>query len=404
MNLSEHIKSLSQVKGDDLDYNVRIIPGDKIDQINELENIHHIIDNYQEHLDELFDIEFPWLDVKTREGQNTKLKWLTSNKKNSDLVHQGNWILYPWLNTLVHLPLKEDFERLHGSRNCNLISEEDQRILRSKTLAIAGMSVGSNVLLSLVMGGIGGSIKIADFDTISIPNLNRIQANSISVGMNKGVFFARKALEINPYLSIDLYRTGLKEEEFFQYFTENRVDLYIEEMDDVYLKLKSRNYARAQKIPVIMGADNGDGVLLDVERFDKEPLRPLMHGRLSDIDVDSLDKSMKFADKLMLITRMVGRSEITVDVQKSIQEVGTKLHTWPQLGTAATMVGSTLTYLARKILLDQDMPSGRYELNPLSLVPEHNTPELKDQIKNQTAEFLSGFERYQEWLTTLEKI
>ena len=228
-------------------------------------------------LEELFDITHPQLKPDNSAYAKTKASFLKSwsNKKKKEDI--GVWVYYSWSKSLIHFPPEDMYIALRTSRNRNLITPEEQKIFQNKCVGIAGMSVGSNILNTLVLIGGPRHLKIADLDSISVPNLNRLMAPVSAVGVNKGVYFARRCLEVDPFLKIDVYSKGLGVGNFKSFFEEPKLDLFIEEMDNPYLKIESRKVARNLGIPVIMAADNGDGALIDVERFDLEPDRPLLH-------------------------------------------------------------------------------------------------------------------------------
>lgn len=322
------------------------------------------IDIFEDCLNELFEIEHPWLKPSNGSFLPTKEAYLKDWKKKGPFKNQGVWVYYPWLKLLMHFPDEAIYIRLRTSRNRNLVTEDEQAILNTKTVGIAGMSVGSNVLNTMVLTGLGRHFKIADFDTISVPNLNRIMAPASAVGMNKAVFFARKSLEVDPFLKIEVFSNGLDEKHFHSFFLDKKIDVFVEEMDHPYLKIVSRKFARKNKIPVIMAADNGDGVLIDIERFDIEPARPLFHGRLDKvINLESIKRDLSFSEKLTIIANIVHLEEATPRAQDSLKQVGTILNTWPQLGTAALLAGVSLTFAARRVLLGKEMGSGRYGLS-----------------------------------------
>ncbi len=355
------------------------------------------IDIFRDCLDELFDIDNPKLKPENPEYKIEKNKFIDHWTKKGDFSKQGNWIYYPWSKTLIHFPDEDIYIKLRTSRNRNLITTDEQNKFQSNVVGIAGMSVGSNILNTLVLIGGPRHFKIADYDTISVPNLNRIMATASAVGVNKAVYFARKALEVDPYLKIDIYDKGLNISDFKNFFENPKLDLYIEEMDNPYLKIKSREYAKKLKIPVIMAADNGDGALIDVERFDLQPYRPIFHGNLDKvIDLENIKEELTFKEKLTLIANIVQLHQATTKAQMSLGDVGKTLNTWPQLGTAALTCGVTLSYVARKILLGENMKSGRYQFS-LDAGLENEYHHVKNKIKRKliTAVVMKKFKELQ---------
>ncbi len=357
-------------------------------------------------LDELFEIEYPWLKPGDSVFAHTRERFLLNWKTMGPLEEQGNWVYYPWSQQLIHYPPENIYKRLRTARNRNLITEEEQEIIRDKCIGIAGMSVGSNILNTLVLSGGVRHLKIADMDTISVPNLNRIMAPASAVGLNKAVYFARKSFEVDPYLEIDVFDKGLSVDLLDTYFKEPKLDLFIEEMDQPYLKIESRKLAKKLRVPVIMAADNGDGALIDVERFDLEPDRPLFHGRFEGIlDLDKVTEKLTFSERLTIIANMVHLEEATPRAQNSLEEVGTVLNTWPQLGTAAVTCGVALTFIARRILLGLPMPSGRYHLTlEETLVPGYLSKEQKRVRRQHTKRTMTNFNSFQKYIEDVSKI
>ena len=102
-----------------------------------------------------------------------------SNKNNI-----GVWVFYPWNNHLVHLLDENKFVKLRTARNMYKISEEEQLELKAKKIGIIGLSVGHAIALTIAQERICGEIRLADFDSIELSNLNRIRTNVKNIGMN----------------------------------------------------------------------------------------------------------------------------------------------------------------------------------------------------------------------------
>ena len=130
-------------------------------------------------------------------------------------------------------------------------------------------------------------------------------------------------------------------------------------MDSLELKFAARILCRKLGIPVLMVTDNGDNIILDVERFDKEPKRDIFHGSVKDVDPERL-ANIPYSEWVKIAVRIVGPDNLTSRMKESIKEIGKSIAAVPQLGTTATVAGSVLAFAVRKIAQGTPMPSGRY--------------------------------------------
>ncbi len=108
-------------------------------------------------------------------------------ERDKTLDTYGVWVYYPWKNQVVHILDEDEFIEVRTNRNKYKITDEEQEILRSKKIGIAGLSVGRAVATTLVLERVCGEIRLADFDELELSNLNRIQARLSEMGMNKTV-------------------------------------------------------------------------------------------------------------------------------------------------------------------------------------------------------------------------
>jgi len=123
-------------------------------------------------LEELFFIENPKLH-RSDPASKLQLKKFVAQSP-----IRGIWAYYPWLHAAVHMPPEHIYFRLRTARNRDLIEEDEQRRDRELVVGIAGLSVGSAVVSTLVATGGPRTMKLADPDTIEITNLNRIQGRT----------------------------------------------------------------------------------------------------------------------------------------------------------------------------------------------------------------------------------
>jgi hypothetical protein len=235
-------------------------------------------------------------------------------------------------------------------------------------------------------------MRIADPDRLAVVNLNRLPASVCDLGAKKAHIAARRVYEINPFQELEVLDEGVLPERIAEFLLRrNRpVDLFVEEMDNLYLKIQARRVARDLRIPVVMATDNGDNAFVDVERFDEEPNRALFHGSISEETLAAVPEVPTQADRVRIAATIVG-SDITPRTQRSLQLVGSQLPSWPQLGNAATVSGAAVSYVARRILTGQDMPSGRYHIRlDAALEPRwSDSDSVKDRDKS-TNDFTTG--------------
>ena len=134
------------------------------------------------------------------------------------------------------------------------------------------------------------------------------------------------------------------------------LDLVIEECDSLDMKFLVREAARDRRIPVIM--ETSDRGVLDVERFDLEPDRPIFHGLLGDMDSSKL-ANLTTAQKGPYVIRLIGAKDASSRGAASLLEVGQTITGWPQLGSEITLGAATVAAAVRRIGLAGELPSGR---------------------------------------------
>jgi molybdopterin/thiamine biosynthesis adenylyltransferase len=344
-----------------------------------------IVDRYSEQLHELFLVRNP----KLRAAPDTiPTAWAKFQMQTPKRLKQGIWCYFSWNHSLVHILPKNEFLELSASRNRNLINSDEQQILRKFTIGIAGLSVGNSIAVCLAMEGIGHKMKLADLDDLAFSNLNRLRSSLTVLGMNKAAIAARQIYEINPYADLTIADKGLRENNLNSFFQSPKIDLFVDEMDDVKMKIKLRLAAKQFKIPVVSAVDNGDYSILDVERFDQTPNRPIYHGKFKRLNIEKLDH-FNFGQKLKMINEMVGIDLVTSRMKQSLLEVGNTLYSWPQLAGAAMLNASIVTYVIKRIALGMSVKSGKYEVNfDRVFDASYDRPNKKQKRQRETKQFL----------------
>jgi len=324
-----------------------------------------VIDVYEDQLQELFFIRNPQFRFNP-DYKNLLSEFITAETGDKDLTVCGNWFYFDWSHTLVHLLEEDSFFELRTARNKNLITTEEQQNFYNATVAVAGLSVGSHGALTIVMTGGAKNIKLADFDVISVSNLNRLRYGSDNLGQTKTMIAARQILAMNPYAQVFVYPQGVTTDQCQEFLAGSelspRADILLEGVDNLEMKILLRQTAYNAKIPVIMATDNGDGIIVDVERYDLEPQPKLFNGTLGNISLETF-RSFNPSDLPKLATQVAGPDYIVPRMLASLMQVGNTLYSWPQLGTAASFTGVVAAYLTRAILNKKKISSGKYDIN-----------------------------------------
>ena len=336
-------------------------------------NVLFVHDEIYSQLQELVKCLSPSVRIKAEEYEAR----ITAHLNGRSLEEYGVWVYYPWSRRLVHLLDEDEFVMVRTNRNQFKITREEQNLLKEKKIGIVGLSVGQSIALTMAMERTCGELRLADFDVAELSNLNRLRTGLHNMGTNKTIIAAREILEIDPFIKIKLFHDGLNKSNMDQFFTEDgKLDLFIEVCDGIDIKIESRYKARELNIPVVM--DTNDRGMLDVERFDLEPGRPILHGLADGLDPGNI-KDLSNEEKIPYILKMVGAETISTRLKASMMEVEQSINTWPQLASSVVLGGALTTDVCRRILLDQFHESGRYYVDMDELVKDQE-PETGDQF------------------------
>jgi molybdopterin/thiamine biosynthesis adenylyltransferase len=292
----------------------------------------------------------------------------------------GVWAYYPWRRSVVHLLAEDEFVELRTSRNRYKITADEQRRLQTKVAGIVGMSVGGQIAVTMAIERTCGELRLADFDALELSNLNRLREGVFDLGVNKALLAARAIAEIDPFLHVVCYEDGLTPANLDDFLTAGaRVDVLVEECDGLEMKLRCRQRARELGIPVIMEAN--DRATLDVERFDREPQRPILHGLLAGHDLDHVGDLKTNEDKVPILMPMVGETTMSDKLRASLLEVGESIESWPQLASDVALGAGLVTNVVRRVLLDQLTDSGRWFVDLEQLIRNRRTTREDDALR-----------------------
>ncbi len=313
-----------------------------------------ILDSLQKQLAELLQLRHP----RQKLGQDELKSGMNDLLGDLGFHEYGVWAYYPWNNRLIHLVDQADFYELRTSRNQLKITRAEQDELARKKIGIVGLSVGNAIAVTMAMERICGEIRLADFDTLDLTNLNRIRCGIHNLGINKAIITAREIAEIDPFIEVKVFDDGLTPENIGDFFsTGGQLDLIADECDSLEMKFLIRQHARKLGVPVIM--ETSDRGMLDVERFDIEPDRPFFHGKIAALGAPE-PGPIPGPLRMQYLMAIVDYQQISERLRNSYAEIGKSLTTWPQLASAVIMGGGTTTDVSRRILLGQFKSSGRF--------------------------------------------
>lgn len=329
----------------------------------------NVSDYLLDQMQEFIRIKTPYIKFSKEELKQEALKHIAP----LTIDEYGVWVYYPWSNRLVHIPDEVEFIEIRTSRNQFKITKEEREILSKKKIGVIGLSVGQAVAVTLAMERICGEIRLTDFDTLELTNLNRIRTGVHNLGLYKVNAVAREIAEIDPFLTVKCFTEGLTESNMDSYFLKDgKLDLLIEVSDGLDIKILSRYKARELGVPVLM--ETSDRCMVDVERFDLEPKRSILHGLVDHLDIETLKNLKTNEEKVPYLLDIIGLDTLSLRIKASMLEIDQTINTWPQLASSVAMGGGISADISRRILLGSYNESGRYHVDIEELIGDKNNP------------------------------
>jgi hypothetical protein len=286
------------------------------------------------------------------------------------LSEYGRWVYYPWSGRLVRLLPPDEFRELRLDRNRPKSVPAETARLVGFTVGVAGLSVGNVIALTLALEGTVGHIRLADFDTLELSNMNRIRAGVHDIGLAKPVIAAQQIAELDPYLGVSVLG-GIGPENVEEFMLGGPelgppLNALIDQCDSMNTKFLLREWTRSLRLPVLM--NTSDRGMLDVERFDLEPARPFFHGSTGDApDVGEggfrVGDEAEMARKSAVVLRLFNEDGISSNLGAAFVELGSTISSWPQLASDVVLGGAAVTTAVRCLALGTPLPSGRRYLD-----------------------------------------
>lgn len=209
--------------------------------------------------------------------------------------------MYDYVSGKLYLILPEYWHRIAlVTSPSKLLTDKEKKlswsdirnIFDNAMIGVAGASVGGNVLEGVLREIRPKRIKIADPDYWEITNLSRAERVSLRhmvqsrshrkdfknpyeiLRVNKADSVAYEQHLIDPYLLIWAYNEGIRTDLIDQFLlgdnsNEPKLDILIEEVDDISLKYDLREACKKNKIPLLMLSDFGHRVEVQFHDYRK---------------------------------------------------------------------------------------------------------------------------------------
>jgi molybdopterin/thiamine biosynthesis adenylyltransferase len=320
--------------------------------------------------------------IDRRDTQLAELRGLLPPPDLELVAEPCRWAYYSWRRAAVAVLGPRGFRAVRLDRNRNVVTADEQTRLGALRIGVAGLSAGHVIAHTLAAQGLCGELRLADFDHLELSNLNRVPATVLDLGLNKAEAAARRIAELDPYLKVGVIDAGLTLETVDEFL--DGLDIVVEECDSLDIKAIVREGARTRRIPVLMATS--DRGLVDVERFDLEPQRPILHGLLGDLDLARLT-GMSSREKVPYLLRFLEAELLSPRMAASAVELDRTLSTWPQSAGDVVLGATAVAESVRRIGLNEDLRSGRTRLDVGSALDRLDEPQLAGERPPPAAEY-----------------
>lgn len=327
---------------------VRLTPG-QFPRLTALCRTRHItlLDTIDRQLSELAAVRFPGAQ---RQAQRRRFVQDVLDAAGNPACC-GVWVYVPWDAKIAHLLDAEAYFEVITNRNRDKITRAEQQRLRTKRVAVVGLSVGAEAAVTIAQEHLCGAIVLADFDRLDLSNLNRLQAGFDDLGQAKPVLAARRIAKIDPYLDVTVFEHGVTADTLETFLA--GVDLVVEECDDLRMKFDIRRVARARRINVVFAADERG--FLSVEPYANEPDLDPFHGRIRAPQPPRDAFPTPLAYFGALTEWLGGWDAISERSRQSLEQVGSALAGYPQLASEARYAAGQLGNVVRRLLLGEPL-------------------------------------------------
>ena len=254
-------------------------------------------------------------------------------------------------------------------RISRLLGEEAVSTLHSKRVVLVGLgAVGGMCLESLVRSGVG-TIRIVDFDTVGITNINRqILATHRTVGLSKTEVAEDRIKAINPACRVEVLPLFVNNDSVGEILG-GEIDLVIDAIDSLNPKCALLEAAYKRGIPVIssMGAAlRRDPFLVRKADLMESWGCPLARAVRTKLRRRGVGRGIEviFSAEEVRYTYKRPEDEEHADFNEQISDQGRRRNVLGSLPTVTAVFGQMLAHLALSRLLDGETFASAEAYNP----------------------------------------
>ncbi len=352
--------------------------------------ITRVEDVYDEQLAELYISQNAQLFKASEEVKYNSIKgYLQDHYQDTSTWQKGCWVYYPWDRSLVHVLAADLFWKLRTIRNQILMTHDEQQQYQKFRIGCAGMSVGSNGALAIVLTSGSQQLKLADGAVFSGSNLNRVRTAVENIGINKAVVVAREIFKANPYMQLSVSQNNITRSTVGDFFEKPwPLDLVVDEIDDLEVKVLLRLEAKKRHIPLIMVTEPGNMIMLDVDRYAQNPQPEIFNGLAPGVEKILDKQELSQREKIKYIAQIIGLKNLPLRDQKAMIKVGSEIPSPPQLGSTAMIAGGVIAFAARQMAINpNNLKTGRHTFSlDEAFTHYHNSLTYKWQHKRHSAQ------------------
>ncbi|MFA6689450.1 MAG: tRNA threonylcarbamoyladenosine dehydratase [Sphaerochaetaceae bacterium] len=256
-------------------------------------------------------------------------------------------------------------------RISRLLGEDVVEILHGKFVVIVGLgAVGGYALEALTRSGIG-RLRLVDFDTVSVTNLNRqILALESTIGRKKVDVAKERVLDINPEAQVQALEAFAHEQTLSEILA-GEPDLVIDAIDSLNPKCALLQGTYERGIPLIssMGAAlRRDPSLVRTADLMDTWGCPLARQVRTNLRKRGVGRGIQvvFSPELVRFAYRPPEEEEHADFNEQIIDRGRRRNVLGSLPTVTGIFGLTLAHLALDNLVGGDALHGEAAWNPVA--------------------------------------